>query len=273
MTSVAFLGLPGSYSHIAGNKYFKEKAEFISCESFEDIFNLIDKDKATLGILPLENSLSGSIYQSYDLLMDKSLKIIGEVVLKIRHCLYAKGSGKIKRCFSHPEVFKQCRNFFKKNPHIEQVYVGDTSSAALTLSKTGTDNDSAIGSIYLKNLYNLTLIEKDIQDNPNNYTRFVIVGKKMKKYGNKVSLVFSVEHKPGSLFKTLEPYSRLGLNLTKIESRPLFGKPWEYIFCVDFVINGQKDILEKVLLEMKEHVNFITVLGLYEKGRIYDDTG
>ena len=273
MQKVAYLGLPGSYSHIAGKNYFSGKAEFISCETFEDIFNAIDKGEATLGVLPLENSLSGSIYQSYDLLMDKSLKIIGEVVLKIRHCLYAKGSGKIKRCFSHPEVFKQCRNYFKKNPHIEQIFVGDTSRAALMLSKSGTNNDSAIGAISLGDLYGVKLIERDIQDNPNNDTRFVIVGKKMNKTGTKVSLVFSIEHKPGSLFKTLEPYSRLGLNLMKIESRPLFGKPWEYIFCVDFVLNGQKDNLDTMLSEMKEHVNFITVLGLYEKGRIYDDSG
>lgn len=268
--NVAFLGLPGSYSHIAGKEYFKEQAEFISSESIEDIFSAIDRGRAALGVLPLENSLSGSIYQSYDLLMDRSLKITGEIVLKIRHCLFTKGNGVIKRCFSHPEVFKQCRNFFKKNPIIEQVFVGDTSSAALMLSNSETDNDSAIGSIYLKNLYGLKLREKDIQDNPNNYTRFVIVGKKMKNHGNKVSLVFSVEHKPGSLFRTLEPYSRLGLNLTKIESRPLFGKVWEYIFFVDFVINGQTDNLEKVLSEMKEHVNFITVLGLYEKGKVYE---
>ena len=270
MKKVICLGLPGSYSHIAGENYFNNKEEFISSESFDGIFDAIDKKDAEFGILPLENSLSGSIYQSYDLLMDKSLKIVGELEQKISHCLYMKGKGEIKRCFSHPEVFKQCRNFFKKNPHIEQIYFADTSSAALMLSSKGTENDSAIGSPRLTKLYGLKLIEHDIQDNPNNYTRFVVVGNKMNKPGNKVSLVFSVENKPGSLFRTLEPYSRLGLNLTKIESRPLFGKPWEYIFFVDLVLKDHQNCLKTLVAEMKEHVNFITVLGLYKKGRIYE---
>ena len=270
MKKVICLGLPGSYSHIAGENYFENKEEFISSESFDDIFAAINNKDAEFGILPLENSLSGSIYQSYDLLMDKSLKIVGELEQKISHCLYMKGKGKIQRCFSHPEVFKQCRSFFRKKPHIEQVYVSDTSKAALLLAKEGRENDAAIGSIRLAKLYGLKLIEHDIQDNSNNYTRFVIVGNRMNKTGNKVSLVFSLEHKPGSLFKTLEPYSKFGLNLTKIESRPLYGKRWEYIFFVDYILNGQKDILQAVLAEMKEHVNFITVLGLYKKGRIYE---
>lgn len=270
MQKVAYLGLPGSYSHIAAKNYFKKNVEFISSESFDDIVNLIDRKGVTFGVLPLENSLSGSIYQSYDLLMDKSLKIVGELELKINHCLYVKGKGEIKRCFSHPEVFRQCRNFFRKNTDIEQIYVSDTSSAALMLTDEGMQNDSAIGSPLLAKLYGLKLYERDIQDNPNNYTRFVIVGKKMNKTGNKISLVFSIEHKPGSLFKTLEPYPRFGLNLMKIESRPLFGKPWEYVFFVDFVLNDHGNCLKTLLSEMKEYVNFITVLGLYEKGKLYD---
>ena len=250
----------------------------LSLNNFNQIFETVSSDSVDVGVVPLENSLTGSIYQTYDLLLDGNLKITGEVFLKINHCLLVKNSNKVSNkltlsnlrlCYSHPEAIKQCLSFFEKYKNIKPVFAEDTASAAQHLSLTKDEKSSAIANKMSADLYGLRLLIEDIADNPNNFTRFVVVSKSAEIGGNKVSLVFSVVHKPGSLVKILKPYAELGLNLTKIESRPVVGKPWEYLFIVDFELNDKSDLL-KVLEQMKKHAIFIKVLGRFKKGKVYE---
>ncbi len=271
---VAYLGLPGSYTFLAAKNYFRTlNSKFVSFKSFADIFKDVSRGSIDMGIVPLENSLTGSIYQIYDLLLTSDLKIIGEVMLKIDHCLLLKNElslKNIKICYSHIEAIKQCQKFFDKYRNISPVYVEDSASAAKKVAKSKNKYISAIANKYTAELYNLKVVFENIQDNRNNYTRFIIIGNGGKSNGDKVSLIFSVEHQPGSLLRALMPYARMGLNLTKIESRPLFGKPWEYIFFVDFMLNKKENSLTLLLSQMKEHVKFVKVLGKYPQGKIYE---
>ena len=276
---VAYLGIAGSYSFIAAQKYFGEEITMIGQNSFADIFTAIKNHRADTGIVPLENSITGSIYQTYDLLHCSNLKITGEIILKIRHCLLVNQSAvcdkkmllrKIRKCYSHPEAVKQCQMFFDNNLQIKPVYTSDTASAAKNLAEVKISQVSAIASGETAKIYNLTILRENLADNQNNYTRFVIIGDKRIKEGNKVSLIFSVRHIPGSLVKVLTPYAKYGMNLTKIESRPVTGKPWEYVFFVDLELNKGEDVLSSVLAEMKDRVNFIKVLGKYKKGETHE---
>lgn len=274
---IAYLGIAGSYSFIAAQKYFGS-VTMSGKNSFTDIFKAVSTHQADAGIVPLENSLTGSIYQTYDLLNSFRLKIVGEIILKIRHCLLINPTAmdkkrlfaKIWKCYSHPEAIKQCQAFFDKNKQITPVYTNDTASAAKKLAYAKELEASAIASRQTAKIYNLSILDRDLADNQNNYTRFVLISSNACKRGDKVSLIFSVKHMPGSLVKVLEPYAKYGLNLTKIESRPVVAKPWEYIFFVDLELNKGDEALSQVLKEMKDRVNFIKILGRYKKGETHE---
>lgn len=271
---VAYLGIPGSYSFVASNIYFSKNAMFIKNDSIPDLIVKVSAKICDFGVVPLENTTTGSIAETYDHLLESDLSIIGEIVLRIHHHLMGSkslnSSKEIKKCYSHPQAIAQCQNFFKKHKNIKPVFISDTATAANFIAREKGKTNAAIAAKLAANLYDLKILAKNIEDSPHNYTRFAVIAKKESFTGNKISLFFSVEHKPGSLFHTLAPYARLGLNLTKIESRPVFGKPWEYIFFIDFEIDKKEEELRQVLEEMKEHVNFLKILGRYKKGKIYE---
>ncbi|MBI5452319.1 prephenate dehydratase [Candidatus Gottesmanbacteria bacterium] len=276
MKKIAYLGIPGSYSYIAAIKYFGKKNNMSANNSITDVFLRVADKTCDFGVVPLENTTTGSITETYDSLIDSGSVIIGEIMLHIHHHLLGVGEkvgqslNGISTCYSHPQAIDQCQKFFKKHVGIKPVFTSDTATGARMIAQLNSDTNAAIGASHAAKLYGLQIWQKRIEDNPNNFTRFAVIAKATKKKGNKISLVFSVEHRPGSLFRTLEPYARLGLNLTKIESRPVFGKPWEYIFFLDFEIGKRENQLSKLLSEMKEHVNFLKVLGRYNKGKIYE---
>lgn len=274
MKKVAYLGIPGSYSFAAANFYFTKKAMFVKNDSIKEAITRVSSSACTFGVVPLENTTTGSIAETFDNLLESNLSIVGEIILHIHHNLLTdkkiKNAKEIKRLFSHPQAIAQCQNFIKKNKNIKIEFTSDTATAASYAAGKRDKSSAAIAAKLAADLYDLKILEKNIEDNPHNYTRFAVIAKKESFKGNKISLIFSVEHKPGSLFQTLAPYARLGLNLTKIESRPVFGKPWEYIFFIDFDIDNKEKGLTQVLHEMKEHVNFLKVLGRYEKGKIYE---
>lgn len=274
MKNVVYLGIPGSYSYMVTNKFFaKTKVNMIGKKNFKEIADTVLNNQAFAGVLPLENSTSGSIYEVYDLLLSSNLTIIGEVIMRIKHSLFVKKLlnknkektiNHLKQCFSHPEAIKQCQLFFDKHKWIKPILTSDTASAAQIVAKESSLEVCALASKEAGKINRLKILISNLTDNKTNFTRFIVIGKKMLENGNKVSLVFSVEHKPGSLFRTLEPYAKLGLNLTKIESRPIFGRPWEYLFFVDFEINGKEKELDKVLFQMKKTTSFIKILGRYD---------
>lgn len=273
MKKIAYLGIPGSYSFIIAQR-LSRKAPLLGKENFEQVIKAIQNKEANLGVVPIENSLTGSVWQVYDLLLEKNLNIVGEKYLQIEHNLLvvkmgpAKFSHRIKllkKCYSHPQAFDQCRQFFKKFAHIKIEGIGSTVQAAKKIAQDQSLEEGAIASCQAGEIYRLKALKKNIEDNKHNYTRFIIVSRKSTlKKGNKISLIFSIKHVPGSLYNTLKPFAKKRINLTKIESRPIFGKPWEYIFYLDFEFKKEK-LIREALKEVEKNVIFLKKLGPYNK--------
>ncbi|MBI2611835.1 hypothetical protein HYW54_03765 [Candidatus Gottesmanbacteria bacterium] len=273
---VAYLGREGSYSFIAAKKMINGQ-KYLGRNSFTDIISDIKKNKVDVGVLPIENSTTGSIYEVYDLLLNKDIEIVGEGILKINHLLLAKKTTEeriIKRCYCQIEAWKQCKlALFKRK--ITPVFAEDTALAVQNVSKDKNLDTSAIGNTYLAQKYKLKVITDSIQIQKENFTRFVALalhppgGLALHLKNTKVTMIFSVLHKPGSLLRALTPYAKYGLNLTKIELRPILHKPWEYIFIVDFIVKNIDD-LNKVVKEMIKTTRYLKILGVYQKGTVYE---
>lgn len=274
MKRIVFLGITGSFSHIAAQKYFGGRVHMIPANSIKNVFSCLSSNKADCGVVPVENSTTGSILETYDELMKNKMFVEGEVLLRIHHNLLATNKNTnirdIRKCYSHPQAISQCESFFENHTWIKPLLTTDTATAAEMITKNKKNDEAALASCETARIYNLKIIKSSIEDNKNNFTRFVVIGWGQNKSGNKASVVFSVKHVPGSLFKALRPYASLGLNLTKIESRPLFGKTWEYIFFVDFEIDNNLDNFQNMVKEMKETTEFINILGIYNKGETYE---
>lgn len=273
--TVSYLGQPGSYSFLAAMSYFKNIYNPAGCDSFERIFGNLKDKMSDFGMIPVENSLTGSITQNYDLLTKSSCFITGEIYLKIKHHLLVKRKTKDKLdnlvyCYAHSESLKQCHDFFLLNKNIKPVFAEDSASAAMLLRKNRSNNYCAIASRQAALINKLKILDVDVQNDDDNYTRFAVISRLPNKRGNKASIIFSLVHEPGSLLRTLAPYAEAGLNLTKIESRPIIGKPWEYMFIVDFILHKDTTKLNKVLNEMKKSTNYLKLLGLYDSGKIYE---
>lgn len=272
---VAYFGMPGSFSHMAADAYFQnEKVDMTSHASLMSLFKSIAGGGSRFGVVPLENSTTGSIAQTYDGILSSRLSLTGEVLLHIHHHLLGKTKGKkareITACYSHPAAISQCDQFLKSHPGMTPKFTSDTASAAKEVGEAKSDTVAAIASRLASHLYHLTIMKESIEDNKNNFTRFGIIEKLGGTNGDKMSITFSLRHIPGNLSRALKPFAEKGFNLTKIESRPVFGKMWEYIFFLDFEVGRQKKELQEALRELKEVTNFVTLLGFYKKGNTYE---
>jgi prephenate dehydratase len=287
---VAYQGQPGAYSDLAAKKYFGPKVKTVGKNTFEQIFEAVKNKKADFAMVPIENSTAGSVHENYDLLAQYNVSIVGEMMLRISHNLLViplKGENKkkrlkiIKRVYSHPQALKQCRGFFKKNPHLKPIQAEDTAGSAKNLSESVNLDEAAIASVEAAKIYSLQILQKGIETNQHNYTRFLIISLKRKrkrsdlgkvgpswKKSSKVSLIFSLAHKPGSLFQALKVFADRKINLTKIESRPIMDKPWDYLFYLDFEINKIKEC-QAAIKELKKYTHYFKTLGCYQKGRNY----
>lgn len=273
MIKVSFLGAAGSFSFIAAHKYFQKKIPLLSFLSIKGVFDSLKNRTSNYGVIPIENSTSGSILETYDELLKNKMKISGEIRLRIHHNLLVLGNrdiNKITKCYSHPQGIIQCSKFFDRHPWIAPQVTTDTASGACVLSKSKNRNIAAIASSECAGIYGLKITKKNIEDNKNNFTRFAVISHLGNKSGQKATIAFLVKHVPGSLFKALKPYAEVGLNLTKIESRPIFGKSWEYIFFIDFEIKNQISKFIKMIALMKKVTEEVTVLGLYDQSKIYE---
>ena len=279
LKKVAYQGIPGAFSDIAIKKYFKDKVKACPRFSFEEIFKSVKNKECDFGMVPIENSTSGSIYQNYDFLKKYDVAIVGEIYLKISHNLLVtpliktKSQNKrlkmINEVYSHPQALLQCQKFFKNHPWIKAIPAEDTAGSAKDLSRSKKRNVAAIASSEAAKIYKLEVLKKGIETNKNNFTRFVIIRKKQNiAKANKISLIFSVVHKPGSLYKSLEPFAKRKINLTKIESRPIMGKPWEYLFYLDFEMTSGEQGCLQAIKELKKNCLYLKILGFYKKGAI-----
>ena len=269
--SVAFQGEIGAYSEQAAFNYFGHTIDMKPCEKLEDVFRAVEKGEVRFGVVPVENSLEGSISGTYDLLLDSILKVCGETDLRVIHSLIANPGvtlDSIKKVYSHPQALGQCQAFLK---HLgtELVPTYDTAGSVKMIKDKGIMDGGAIASSRAAEIYGMKIIAREIEDNTNNYTRFFILAKEdSPPTGNdKTSIVFSVKHRPGALYELIKELADRKVNLTKIESRPTRQKPWEYNFYLDFDGHREDVKAREALSNLEQYALFVKVLGSYPKAR------
>ena len=269
MTSVSFQGERGAYSEAAAKSFFDE-IETIPFATFADVLENTSKENSEYSILPVENSLEGSVGESYDLLYSTSLNVIGEIYHRVEHCLI--GIGKLEdvdTVYSHPQALGQCRKFIEGH-NMKTIPAYDTAGSVKIVKELNKKNCACIASKTSSSIYNMPIISENIANNSNNYTRFLILSKKesTQTENDKTSIIFSIKHEPGSLFRIIENFHKNNVNLTKIESRPTKSNTWEYNFYVDFEGNRKNPKILEMLEKIKQESLFMKVLGSYHSAKL-----
>jgi prephenate dehydratase len=267
MPTVAFQGIKGAYSESAIYQFFGDETKTISCKSLAGIFEAVEMGQADLGMLPVENALTGSIPLAYELLMKHDLRIRAEVILHIQHTLMALPGVKLtdlKRARSTLQSLNQCEKFISRHG-LEQVISFDTASSARDLAENPEPDLGVIANKLAAEIYKLEILEEEIEDTPFNYTRFFVLGGEdpPRAQRSKTSLIFSARHLPGSLYHCLGEFAERNINLTKIESRPRRNRPWQYLFYLDFEGHWQDAAVEAALLGLLRRAGFVKMLGSY----------
>lgn len=264
---IAFQGEPGAYSEAAALQ-FAPGAEAMPCRSFEEVFSAVDGGYATLGVLPMENSIGGSIHRNYDLLIEHELPIVGEVELAVDHCLLARAGTRladVKVVYSHPQALAQCEQYLKGLDGVEIIAVYDTAGGAKMVADGSAASAAAVASRRAAELFGLEILAEGIQDYASNITRFVVVGRHAAtpETATKTSIVFSLKSTPGALFKALSGFALRDVNLTKLESRPIRGRPWEYYFYVDVDVPRDSLACGRAVTHLAEFSDWVRILGSY----------
>ncbi|MBI4683953.1 MAG: prephenate dehydratase [Nitrospirae bacterium] len=268
---VSCLGPLATFTHLAALRHFGSSASFVPVDSIKAVFDNVETGKAEYGVVPIENSNEGVVSYTLDMFMDSDLKVNAEIILEISHNLLSRQTDKsrIKKIYSHPQALAQCRGWLESNmPGIPVVDATSTAKASELAAKD--KGAAAIASELAARMYDLNIIERNIEDSRHNITRFLVISKESPpKTGNdKTSIMFSVKDRPGALYDILTPFKRANINLTKIESRPSKRKAWEYIFFVDMEGHvGDKKVM-KAIDSMREGCLFLKILGSYPQGRI-----
>lgn len=264
----AYLGSPGSFSHIAATQYLGSDAKMSAKPSFRAIFEAVAGDEAQYGVIPLENSLTGSIHENYDLLLEYDLKIVGELFLRIIHYLIAAPGTRmedIRQVYSSEPAIQQCRAFLDRHSHWRIDTVTATAGAVRQLREQPAKRQAAIGSREAAEYYGMAVVAEGIETNPRNFTRFVIVGKTplAGRPKTKSSIVFSTVNQPGALFEVMKVFADSHINLVKLESRPIHGQPWQYMFYADLEVDVQAPEVQQPMGRIAELTDFLKVLGSY----------
>ena len=276
MRKIAIQGVKGSYHDIAAHKYFKdEEIELICCNTFEEVFAQMKKDSDVIGVIAIENTIAGSLLHNYELLRESGATIIGEHKLRISHsimCLPGEDWGTLTEVNSHPVALAQCREFLQEHPQLKVVETEDTAASAREIKEKGLKGHAAICSKYAAGLYGMKILQEGIETNKHNFTRFLAVCDpwtadelKDRSKINKASIVFSTPHSEGSLSQVLSIFSFYKINLTKIQSLPIIGREWEYMFYVDVMFDDYLKYKQSI-----DAVNPLTkalkILGEYAEG-------
>lgn len=282
---IGFQGEHGAYSEEAIFKQFGREVEAVPTASIHEVFSLTEAGAVDVGVVPVENSVEGSINETYDMLLSSNLTVVGEVILRVVHCLIALRSAKlrgIKVIYSHPQALAQCRGFVT-SLGVEPVVTYDTAGSVKMIKERRLEGAAAIAGERAAAIYGLRVLKKGIEDYSTNSTRFLIVAREAREghegvsprrpgrggvsRGTKTSLIFAVPHTPGSLYNALEIFAHERINLTKIESRPTKEHPWEYYFFVDFQGHREDAKVVRVLSELAKKTTFLKVLGSYPSSR------
>jgi prephenate dehydratase len=262
---LAYQGEPGAYSEQAA-RTFSPHTETLSCRTFDEVFDAVLQKKATHGIVPMENSIGGTIHRNYDLLVDHEIPITGEVEIDVVHCLQALPGTTlpdVKIVYSHPQALAQCEQYLKQlGVTVEAVY--DTAGGAKLVAEQKLQGAAALASRRAAEVFGLEVLQEAVQDFEFNITRFFVIGGAAPAEANKTTIVFALPSTPGSLFKALSVFALREINLSKLESRPMRGRPWEYLFYVD--IEARRDDLAtaRALTHLAEFAKWTRVLGTYK---------
>ncbi|MBL8095152.1 MAG: prephenate dehydratase [Anaerolineales bacterium] len=268
---VAFQGEPGAFSEAAAFEHFGSDIATVPCETFDDVFAAVEAGMVAVGLVPIENSLGGSIHRNYDLLMRHSLSITAEHYLRVRHCLIGLPGAQlsdVKRVISHPQGLAQTEHWVRAQlPGVQSDPVHDTAGSVRMVRDAGDPALAAIASRRAADVYGMHILAEGIEDDAANYTRFLAIRpEQILPTGDaKTSLVFTVRHQPGSLFKALSVFALRDIDLTKIESRPLAGHAFEYLFYVDIVGSQSSDVVRRALDHLAEYAAMLRVLGSYPR--------
>jgi prephenate dehydratase len=270
MTRIAYQGEPGAYSEAAVFEHFGPSVEGLPCTSFDDVFAAVEKGKAESALVPIENSLAGTIHRNYDLLLQNSMSVVGEHYLHVHHCLITHPGTKrtdIKCVISHPQALAQCETYLRSFPGVKVEPTYDTAGSVKILRDQGDPSVAAIASQRAAGLYGMSILERNIEDAPNNFTRFLNIAPQpvFPETDAKTTIVFSLKNQPGSLFKALSVFALRDIDLTKIESRPLVGKSWEYLFYIDFTGSTGDENVARALNHLSEYAFMLRVFGSYPR--------
>ena len=270
---VAFQGERGAYSEMAALQHFRgylgKSIELIPNKTLPDVFETVESGKAEYAVVPIENSIEGSVNETYDLLINSKMMVCNEIYFRVVHCLISYRDSdihKIKAVYSHPQALAQCRNFLQKHK-MEPIPFYDTAGSVKMLKEFPIDNAGAIASEIAAETYGMKIIEKGIEDSKSNYTRFIVLADKdSEPTGNDKTLaIFTTKHVPGALYKVIGEFASRNINLTMIVSRPTKEKPWEYNFYVDFEGHRKDPNIRECLDHLKNNTEFLKVLGSYPK--------
>ena len=264
---IGFQGAVGAYSETAAQRAWPA-SETVGFDRFEDVFEAVASGRTSHGLLPVENSIGGSIHRNYDLLLEHDLPIVGEVELRVDHCLLAlpgTALADVKVVYSHPQALAQVETALRQMTGVDVVAVYDTAGAAKMVREGHRRDAGAVASRRAAEVFGLAILKESIQDFRDNITRFCVVTKPgaPPSEADKTSLVFSLHSKPGALFKALAGFALRDINLTKIESRPLRGKPWEYAFYVDVQAPGTDPGLQRAVADLQDFCHWVRTLGSY----------
>lgn len=278
MTRIAYQGEPGAFSQTAAKNLVGADAVTVPFRTFEEMFDSIAAGTADCCVTPIENSLAGSIHRNYDLLLASRLSIVGETKLRIVHNLIAPQGTRledVRHVYSHPVALAQCGRFLRQHPAIEALPVHDTAGAVRLVIEQRRGGEAAIASEDAAKIYGANILVREVEDNPANFTRFLLVappGTPVHPVTNldaptwKTSLVVQIANKPGSLFRALGIFALANIDLTKIESRPIEGKPWEYAFYIDVIGNAHEPPVSRALETLRDTADDVKVLGTYPDG-------
>jgi prephenate dehydratase len=271
---IAYQGEPGAFSEAAARRVDPE-AQPVPCRSFDEVFDAVTAGTSAYGVLPIENSIGGSIHRNYDLLLERTLPIVGEVELPVIHHLLALPGATLaglRRVYSHPQGLAQCERFLRTLTQVEIIATYDTAGSAKMVADAGLTDAGAIASARAGEVFGLTSLAASVQDFDDNITRFLVVGGAPlpNRVADKTSIVFSLPNEPGSLFKALSVFALRGISLTKLESRPIQGRPWEYLFYVDLAAARDEVHCTRALAHLGEFAAMLRTLGTYASWKSHE---
>jgi prephenate dehydratase len=270
--TVAIQGERGAFSELAARSLFGRRARILPCPDFESLFRAAERGRARYALAPVENTIAGSIHRVHDLLLDSRLRVSGEAIVRVAHHLIALPGVRlrdVRRVYSHPVALAQCEAFFRRHPLLERVATHDTAGSVRLLRQESARDTAAIASELASRLHRARILKSHLEDHPANFTRFFLLSRDGRPIAppDKTSVLFATAHVPGALFRCMGVFALRDINLLKIESRPLAGRPWEYVFHVDFEGSSREERCRNALRHLQEACQFVRVLGSYPRAR------